>query len=291
MVTPDGKLRTVSAETEPELFWAVRGAGRGFGVAVSVRLRLFAVGRVVAGTATFEAARFKELLRFYRSWTTELPRHLTTTLTLKCFGASNQLPPPVHNQKTVQVGLVGIEPATPLTRRAIDDLLALGPIRSDIADMPYADAASVFREPDAPHPYEGDAVVVDDLEPDGADSVSELNDIPGDFAFLAVHQLGGALSTSPAPGNAVGHRSASFLVRTVRDPRHRSDSDSIALIGNRPRGRMLNFLFGHPTPRQVRDCYEPTDYLRLRELKSAVDPDNLLRFGRAVTFTDDVASR
>ena len=47
IVTADGQLRRVDAETHPELFWAIRGGGGNFGVAkigrASCRERVFAV--------------------------------------------------------------------------------------------------------------------------------------------------------------------------------------------------------------------------------------------------------
>jgi FAD/FMN-containing dehydrogenase len=38
IVTADGTLRTVTAERHPELFWAIRGGGGGFGVVTSLEL-------------------------------------------------------------------------------------------------------------------------------------------------------------------------------------------------------------------------------------------------------------
>ncbi|PHH67648.1 hypothetical protein CDD80_679 [Ophiocordyceps camponoti-rufipedis] len=41
VVLADGSLRTVTEETEPELWWALRGAGASFGVVVGVRVRAY----------------------------------------------------------------------------------------------------------------------------------------------------------------------------------------------------------------------------------------------------------
>src|SRR6266508_6503840 len=49
VVTADGQLLRVDAETHPELFWAIRGGGGNFGVATRFQFRLHEVGTIVGG--------------------------------------------------------------------------------------------------------------------------------------------------------------------------------------------------------------------------------------------------
>ena len=49
IVTADGRVRRVDAETEPDLFWAIRGGGGNFGVATRFRFRLHPVDTVMGG--------------------------------------------------------------------------------------------------------------------------------------------------------------------------------------------------------------------------------------------------
>jgi FAD/FMN-containing dehydrogenase len=49
VVTADGELVRVDAESHPDLFWAIRGGGGNFGVATRVQLKLHDVGTVVGG--------------------------------------------------------------------------------------------------------------------------------------------------------------------------------------------------------------------------------------------------
>ena len=49
IVTADGELLHVDAETHPDLFWAIRGGGGNFGVATRLRFRLHEVGTIVGG--------------------------------------------------------------------------------------------------------------------------------------------------------------------------------------------------------------------------------------------------
>src|ERR671917_483403 len=49
IVTADGELLRVDAETHPDLFWAVRGGGGNFGVATRFKFRLHEVDEIVGG--------------------------------------------------------------------------------------------------------------------------------------------------------------------------------------------------------------------------------------------------
>jgi FAD/FMN-containing dehydrogenase len=49
VVTADGELLRVNAESHPDLFWAISGGGGNFGVATRARFRLHEVGTVVGG--------------------------------------------------------------------------------------------------------------------------------------------------------------------------------------------------------------------------------------------------
>ena len=53
VVCADGQVRTASADSNPDLFWAIRGGGGNFGIVTSFTFRLHEVGPEVAFAATF----------------------------------------------------------------------------------------------------------------------------------------------------------------------------------------------------------------------------------------------
>ena len=78
LVTADGKVRQVSVEEEPDLFWAVRGGGGNFGVATSFEFQLHPVGpTITGGLVAYPFERARDMLRFFRDQTGSLPDEQT----------------------------------------------------------------------------------------------------------------------------------------------------------------------------------------------------------------------
>lgn len=53
MVSPDGRLLTVSAESDPDLFFAVKGGGNQFGIVHNFRLKTFPISKTIWGGSRF----------------------------------------------------------------------------------------------------------------------------------------------------------------------------------------------------------------------------------------------
>jgi FAD/FMN-containing dehydrogenase len=71
LVLADGRVVRASADEYPDLFWAVRGGGGNFGIAGSFEFRLHEVGpTVIGGLMAWPFDRAREILRFYRDFTT-----------------------------------------------------------------------------------------------------------------------------------------------------------------------------------------------------------------------------
>jgi FAD/FMN-containing dehydrogenase len=69
IVTADGQIRSVSAEQEPDLFWAIRGGGGNFGVASHFEYQLYPIDRsVLSGMIIWPIEQAQEVLDFYGDW-------------------------------------------------------------------------------------------------------------------------------------------------------------------------------------------------------------------------------
>jgi FAD/FMN-containing dehydrogenase len=81
IVTADGKTRQVSAQDDPDLFWAIRGGGGNFGVATALEYRLHESPlQVVAGAVSYNGAQRRDAIVFYADLLARAPRELAVDL-------------------------------------------------------------------------------------------------------------------------------------------------------------------------------------------------------------------
>lgn len=81
LVTPDGLVVEVSADAQPELFWALSGAGDGsLGVVVSIEIELQPSAPLYAGRLVYPASLAGEVLRRWRTWITGARPELTSAV-------------------------------------------------------------------------------------------------------------------------------------------------------------------------------------------------------------------
>ena len=77
IVTADGQVRRVSAEQEPDLFWAIRGGGGNFGVVTEFEFELHPFDRnVLSGNIIWPFAAARDVLEFYAEWYQDLSDEL-----------------------------------------------------------------------------------------------------------------------------------------------------------------------------------------------------------------------
>jgi FAD/FMN-containing dehydrogenase len=82
IVTADGRLLSVDAERNPDLLWALRGAGANFGVTTNFDCRLHSVGPVTSSDIYYPVREARPVLRFFRDLMAEAPDSFQATLNL-----------------------------------------------------------------------------------------------------------------------------------------------------------------------------------------------------------------
>lgn len=82
IVTADGRTLSVDAERNPDLLWAIRGAGANFGIVTSFDCRLRSIGLVTSGDIYYPVREARAVLRFFRDLMAEAPDSFQATLNL-----------------------------------------------------------------------------------------------------------------------------------------------------------------------------------------------------------------
>jgi FAD/FMN-containing dehydrogenase len=65
VVTVDGRQVEASKQSNPDLFWAIRGGGGNFGVVTALEYQLHPVGKVLSGALTYPTASISDLLQTF----------------------------------------------------------------------------------------------------------------------------------------------------------------------------------------------------------------------------------
>ena len=286
LVTPaDARLRTVTADSDPELFWALRGGGGNLGAVTGMEIGLVPVDRIFGGGLFFDTAQVPGVLDAWRRWTAGVPEEMSSAVSMLPYPDLPVLPEPLRGRHVAQIQIAYLGPEEE-GRRLVEPLRSLGPLlRDTLRVLPYTESGQVFDEPDRPHAYRSQALLLRDLE---AGALDDLMKAAGPAApvmcVVGLRHLGGALSRAPRVPAAVGHRDAAYSVMVLspvepgqEEAVRRVHDEALAPLGSLSLGRSLNFSYGPLEEEQVRSAFAPADYERLTQLRARHDPGGLLR--------------
>ncbi|WP_084772413.1 FAD-binding oxidoreductase [Nonomuraea candida] len=265
VITADGRVLTASADSHPDLFWALRGGGGNFGVVTSLEFRLHPVAELFAGAVFFPAERAADLLARYRDWVGSAPDALSTALLLTRLPEDGQTPAALVGTRVAGVQVMHDGPAEE-ARRLLAPLLRAGgrPVLDTLRtgtfggiEMGGIGPAHVNLLDTLPDP------VIDILVETAARPDSPVSSVQ-------IRHWGGAMSRPGPDAGPVGHRTARFSA--ILDARLPEVEE---VMREHTAGRaFLNFL---ADPGNAVAAYTPDDYRKLREVKRAYDPDNVFR--------------
>jgi FAD/FMN-containing dehydrogenase len=286
IVTADGRLLRVDAESHPDLFWAIRGGGGNFGVATRFKFRLQEVGTILGGPLVLPAT--PEVIASFVAEAHAAPEELSTI--------ANVMPaPPMpfvpaeHHGKPVVMGLIAYAGDVEQGERAVAPLRALAePIADMLGPMPYPEII-----PPADEDYRPVAAArtmfLDDVDVRAAGEILER--IESSNALMAVTQLrvlGGAMARVPADATAFAHRGSRIMANVAalyQHPDERPEREAwvagLAAELNQSDGAYVGFL-GDEGEERVRAAYPGATWQRLAAIKARYDPDNLFRLNQNI---------
>jgi FAD/FMN-containing dehydrogenase len=288
IVTADGELRYVDAESEPALLWAIRGGGGNFGVATRFRFQMHPLDTVMGGILILPATA--GVIEALVAEAEAAPDELSVIANIMVAPPMPFLPAEVHGTLVVMT-LVCHAGNLEAGERALAPFRALAkPIADMVRPMPYADLYGLFGE-DAPGPAQEVArsLFVDAIDGGAAEAiVDQLRASSAPLAVAQLRVLGGAMARVPSDQTAFAHRDRRIMAalgavyeRAEETPEHQAwVTDFAAAIGKQA-GVYVNFL-GDEGQARVRDAYPGRTWHRLSELKRRYDPTNLFRLNQNI---------
>jgi FAD/FMN-containing dehydrogenase len=289
LVTADGGLVHVDAETEPDLFWAIRGGGGNFGIATRFQFRLHPVDTVVGGMLILPAT--PELIAAFVAEAEAAPDELSAIANIMVAPPMPFLPSDAHG-KLVVMALMCYAGEVDAGERAIARFRALAePIADLVRPMPYPEIYQLFGE-DGPGPAEEVArsLFVDAVDGQTADTI--VDHVQASTAPMAVAQLrvlGGAMARVPAEATAFAHRGRRIMValgavyeNPEEGPLHVDWVTAFeAALDQGDPSVYVNFV-GEEGVARVREAYPGPTWDRLAAIKSRYDPANLFRLNQNI---------
>lgn len=286
VATADGELRHASHDSEPELFWALRGGRGNFGAVTAIEIGLFPLSRLYGGMLAFTGEHVHGAVHTYLDWTRDLPEEMSSSLGLIVMPDVPGVPEPLRGRFTAQVRIAYTGTAD-AGERLVAPLRAAGPCAVDtLAELPYTESGTIHNEPPWPHGYCGTGVALAGLDTGQADAVVRLTgpDSPVP-CIVQVRHLGGALARPPRVANCVGNRGAQYMLSVLSplfdvgpDAARIRHEQVVTELSSSVTGRFVNYLYGDTaTPEQVRSAYDSADYDALTRVKSDYDPANTFR--------------
>ena len=284
VVTADGQLLRADRETEPDLFWALRGGGGSFGVVTALEFELYPVPELYAGMLTWPWERTAEVLHAWGEWVSGLPREMSTWARVLQVPPLPDIPEPVRGRQlvVVEAAYLGAEGSGAELLRPLRDL---APELDTFASVPPAALGYLHMDPEDPVPFANNGQLLDELPPAAIDTIVEAvgPDSGSPLLSLELRLLGGALSEAPPDAGAVSSVDQAFLtlgVGMVMDPGMAPAINAhLDLVSNalEPWDSGIKYANFIDVPIDTRMCYPPETFDRLQEVKARYDRDDLFR--------------
>ena len=293
LVPADGRVRRVTADTDPELFWALRGGKGNFGIVTALEIELVPVPSLFGGGIFFSGDDAPALLHRFREWAPDLPEEVGTSIAILRIPDMEELPPPLRGKTAVHLRFAYSGTDHALAERLLSPMKTagtillgyVGPMRTDEMD-------GIHMDPTDPMPGWEKGILLRELPAEAVDALLATAgpqlEIP--LIMAEIRLMGGALGRPAAVPDAVPGRSAAFSL-FVLGPGVPELAQVVPAIGKgvlqamapwRAAESLINFLGDVSGPGEVLAAYPEESRERMVAVKRAVDPDGVFTFGHAI---------
>lgn len=271
LVTADGRSRRVSADTDTELFWAIRGGGGNFGVVTRFVFKMNDLGPVLIGNWAYPVAEASDVLKRLNDLAKTAPREITAGFILS-------------PSELMVIAICSGPQAN--SEDAISAFGALGQTTSSsVGESSFLDLQQMFDEDMAwDRRYYMKGLFLREIDGSAIERmVQGIAEAPTLETEYYVLQLGGAVSDVDEDATAYSGRSAGFycLMGTTWDDKNYDEQ----FIGwsRAAASRMTEIAMSRNYVNEqaeaskeiARESYGEGKYRRLAKLKGRYDPTNL----------------
>lgn len=277
VVLADATVVDCDHDRQPDLFWALRGAGGGqFGVVTSLRFDTVPEPLTTRIEARWSGVALEDLVAAWQAWAPDAPDELTVNLTLDSEpGAPSRAT--LFGASTLEEG-----PTRELLREFTDRAFELR------AGLPYHRLKQTFADLDPPDLPERGLRTRSEFFSHGlsdralASLVSKFGAArTGGRRRLTFTAMGGAYNRVAEDATAFAHRGERFLLEHIGDPADPWVDRSWATAHADGSGRVYP-NFPDPAVIDWATAYHAGNYRRLVAVKNAYDPHRFFDFPQAI---------
>ncbi len=282
VVTADGQVRHVNAETHPDLFWAIRGGGGNFGVVTHFKYRLHDVSTIIGGMLILPAT--PEVIAAFAAEAEAAPDELSTIVSIMPAPPAPFIPPEYHGQ-IVTLAMVAYTGDMDEGLRVVAPFRKLAkPIIDQIGPMPYHRIYRVL-DPNDSSLFTLRSKFMDRVDERTARTILDhLHTSTSAMPIAELRVLGGAMARVPAEATAFAHRSSRMMASFIVPYKNHGETDlhtawannAIAAL-DQGEGRVYVNFVGDEGEARVHEAYPNATWERLAAIKARYDPTNLFR--------------
>ena len=287
VVTADGAVVQTSEDSEPDLFWAIRGGEGNFGVATRLQLRLAEISEIVGGMLILPAS--PEVITGFLDAAQDAPEELSTIANVMIAPPMPFVPEEAHG-KPVLMGSFAYAGPVDEGDEVIAPFRALAdPLADMVRPMRYHELYEGGPEPEIRFGA-GTNFFTDSLDPAAAEAIlAELPRSTAPMRAVQLRVLGGAMTRVPNDATAFAHRDRGLFVNVAAMYMDAGEKDAhdawveglADSLGKDGAGGYVGFL-GEEDETTLRAAYPGPTWDRLRELKRRYDTDNLFHLNHNI---------
>ncbi|MEU5877530.1 FAD-binding protein [Spirillospora sp. NPDC047279] len=272
VVDADGAKARVTAGSDPDLFWALRGGSGEFAIVTAVEFELFPAPELYGGRVMWPAAQAPAVLAAFREVTAAAPDELAVWFDLVRFPGGEPL-------VAVDATFLGSAAEGAALLRPFDKVE--GVLNDGRRTLPVAELGTITAEPTDPAPGLSRAELLTELNDEVAGTLLENPIDP--LLSVQVRHLGGALARPDGNAGASGRIAEPYLLYLFGIPAGPERAAAVAAKQTEIANSVSRFTSGRKPYTflgpgdHAASAFSPATLARLRDIKRTRDPRGLFR--------------